>query len=388
MELRRGDVRRDRRRSRRHPAQLRGRCGTLVAPAAADGGGQGRRLRPRADPLRPGAPARPACPGSASPPWTRACCCASTATPAGSWPGSTCPGRCGTTRPSRHDIDMTAYSRRELAEIAAGAAVGGPARAGAAEGGHRPVRGAAARMPDWPALVAEARRLEVEGHLRVTGVWSHFACSDEPEHPANDAQHAAFVEALATGRGRRARRPRCGTWPTPPPPCCGPPPASTWSGSGCSATAWTRRPGCCPTSGLVPAMTVQTPLAMAKADPRGRGRVLRAHLGRRPRRPRVGLVPVGYAEGVPRARQLPRRGVGRRTAPPGARPDLHGPVRGRPRAATCPTPASRWCCSARATRGEPTAQDWAVACDTINYEIVTRIGGRLQPALRRGGARG
>ena len=27
--------------------------------------------------------------------------------------------------------------------------------------------------------------------------------------------------------------------------------------------------------------------------------------------------------------------------------------------------------------GEPTAQEWAEACDTINYEIVTRIGGRM-----------
>jgi alanine racemase len=27
--------------------------------------------------------------------------------------------------------------------------------------------------------------------------------------------------------------------------------------------------------------------------------------------------------------------------------------------------------------GEPTAQDWAEALDTINYEIVTRMGGRL-----------
>ena len=28
-------------------------------------------------------------------------------------------------------------------------------------------------------------------------------------------------------------------------------------------------------------------------------------------------------------------------------------------------------------RGEPTAQDWADACDTISYEIVTRIGVRV-----------
>jgi alanine racemase len=27
--------------------------------------------------------------------------------------------------------------------------------------------------------------------------------------------------------------------------------------------------------------------------------------------------------------------------------------------------------------GEPTATEWAEACGTINYEIVTRIGGRM-----------
>ena len=27
--------------------------------------------------------------------------------------------------------------------------------------------------------------------------------------------------------------------------------------------------------------------------------------------------------------------------------------------------------------GEPTAQDWAEACGTSSYEIVTRIGGRF-----------
>ena len=30
-----------------------------------------------------------------------------------------------------------------------------------------------------------------------------------------------------------------------------------------------------------------------------------------------------------------------------------------------------------AARGEPTAADWAAACDTIGYEIVTRIGPRV-----------
>ena len=40
-------------------------------------------------------------------------------------------------------------------------------------------------------------------------------------------------------------------------------------------------------------------------------------------------------------------------------------------------PATRSCCSAPARDGAPTAQDWAEACGTISYEIVTRIGGRF-----------
>jgi alanine racemase len=28
-------------------------------------------------------------------------------------------------------------------------------------------------------------------------------------------------------------------------------------------------------------------------------------------------------------------------------------------------------------RGEPTAEDWALAADTISYEIITRIGTRV-----------
>jgi alanine racemase len=34
------------------------------------------------------------------------------------------------------------------------------------------------------------------------------------------------------------------------------------------------------------------------------------------------------------------------------------------------------------TDGEPTADDWAIALDTIGYEIVTRIGGRTPRTYR------
>ena len=88
-------------------------------------------------------------------------------------------------------------------------------------------------------------------------------------------------------------------------------------------------------------------------------------------------MPLGYADGVPRA--AGNRGAG---------------ARGR-RAADRSPAGSAWTssCSTSATTpsrpgdevvlfgpgddGEPTAQDWADAVDTIHYEIVTRVGGRF-----------
>jgi alanine racemase len=38
--------------------------------------------------------------------------------------------------------------------------------------------------------------------------------------------------------------------------------------------------------------------------------------------------------------------------------------------------------------GEPTAQEWAEACGTISYEIVTRMGGRLRRCYHEGPVEG
>ena len=64
-----------------------------------------------------------------------------------------------------------------------------------------------------------ARRLRGRGRRRASsGIWSHFAYADEPDHPTVRPQQAAvFDEAVAQAERRRAARPRCGTWPTRPP---------------------------------------------------------------------------------------------------------------------------------------------------------------------------
>src|SRR5436190_3553458 len=99
-------------------------------------------------------------------------------------------------RPVAEGIDVSAYSVAELDAIAAAAeAVGRRARVQLkVDTGLN--RGGAPRAT-WADLFVRARLGERDGSWKITGLWSHFACSDEPEHPANDQQEAAFRAAVA-----------------------------------------------------------------------------------------------------------------------------------------------------------------------------------------------
>lgn len=265
-------------------------------------------------------------------------------------------------------VEVTAYSVAELDAIAAV----GPARVQLkVDTGLS--RGGAARA-DWEPLFAAAADHETSGRVRVTGIWSHFAASDEPAHPANDAQEAAFREALRLADA------------------AGLDPAVTHLAN--SAAAILRpsshfdlvrcgiatygldpAPGVTPRLGLRPAMTVRAPLLMSKSIAAGDG-VSYGHTWVAGHDTTVGVVPVGYAEGISRAAgnrasvwvedsQRPVRG---RICMDQFVVDLHGEL---------PPPGTEVVLFGPGDRGEPTAQDWAEATGTISYEIVTRIGGRL-----------
>ena len=90
----------------------------------------------------------------------------------------------------------------------------------------------------------------------------------------------------------------------------------------------------------------------------------------------LGLVPLGYGDGIPRhagntaevAWREGRSAVRGRICMDQFMIDLDGDL---------PQPGTEVVLFGPGSRGEPTAQDWAEALDTINYEIVTRVGGRL-----------
>ncbi|MEJ7628855.1 MAG: alanine racemase [Nocardioidaceae bacterium] len=270
-------------------------------------------------------------------------------------------------------VEVSAYSVAQLDEIRTAARTTGTRAAvqlkldsGLGRGG--------AHLDTWPALVEAARAAEDAGQVDVTGVWSHFACSDEPEHPSVGAQLTTFRAGVehAIGAGLEPRHLHLANsgavlaipeaWFTMVRP------GISLYGVSPFADGSTPVP-------LRPAMRLQARLAMVKRVHAGQG-VSYGHAYTTASGTTLALVPLGYGDGIPR------------------HASNRGPVYVNGEVFTI---AGRVCMDqlvvdigdheadagdlavliGDATRGEPTAHDWAAASDTIGYEIVTRIGSRV-----------
>jgi alanine racemase len=127
--------------------------------------------------------------------------------------------------------------------------------------------------------------------------------------------------------------------------------------------------------GLVPAMTATALVTQTKRVPAGEG-ISYGYMHRTSGESTLALVPVGYAEGLPRdasgkasvAINGKKYAVGSRIAMDQFVLDVGDDrVRAGDEVVLFGDPAA----------GVPSADDWARACDSINYEIVTRMGGRF-----------
>lgn len=228
---------------------------------------------------------------------------------------------------------------------------------------------------ELPALLAALVRAEADGAVRVRGMFTHFARADEPDHPVIDLQAERLrkmaAEARAAGLDLEVVH------------------------AANSAAALTRpdlafdmvRPGIALYGlspmpergdfGLRPVMRLSGRLVRLKQVSAGEG-VSYGHTWTAPRDTVLGVVPLGYADGVPRVLsgrfevlvggEL-RPAVGRvcmdqfvvdlgpdTTAAPGDEAVLFGDPR----------------------RGEPHVQQWADALGTIHYEVITGVKGRVR----------
>jgi alanine racemase len=233
-----------------------------------------------------------------------------------------------------------------------------------------------AQPADWPELVAAARAAEAEGLLTVTGVWSHFACADEPGHPSIAAQLDAYREALAVADAA-GLRPEVRHIANSPATLTLPESHFDLVRAGLAQYGLSPVPelGSPADFGLRPVMTLQARIAQVKRVPQGHG-VSYGHTYVTPGETTLALVPVGYADGVPRHASSTGpvwlagkwRTIAGRVAMDQFVVDLGGDSAEVGDVAVLFGPGDR---------GEPTAEDWARAAGTISYEIVTRVGARV-----------
>ncbi|MFB7501161.1 alanine racemase [Streptomyces sp. NPDC056161] len=273
------------------------------------------------------------------------------------------------------DIDVSVSGMWALREVTAAArAAGVPARVqlkadtGLGRNGCQP--------GDWAELVAAALRAEADGLLRITGLWSHFACADEPGHPSIAAQLDRFREMTAYAE-EQGVRPEVRHMANSPATLTLPEAHFDLVRTGIAVYGISPGPqvGTPADFGLRPVMTLSASLALVKHVPGGHG-ISYGHRYVTPGGTTLGLVPVGYADGIPRHASGSGpvlvggkwRTVAGRVAMDQFVVDLGGDEPGTGTEAVLFGPGDR---------GEPTAEDWAQAAGTIAYEIVTRIGTRV-----------
>jgi alanine racemase len=269
-----------------------------------------------------------------------------------------------------HRIDLAVPGIRHLDAVAAagsGARVHLQLDTGMARDGAAP--------DEWRELVAEARHAETTGRVTVVGVMGHLAMAAEPGHPENARGRLALLRGVEMAR-RAGLRPSVRHL------------AATAAALTDPAThldlvrIGAGLVGIDPsgTTALCAALRLTAPVVQVRRVPAGVG-VGYGHTYVTRRATTLALLPVGYADGLPRAAsgaahvlvaglRRPVAGVismdqtvvdlGDHPVEPGAEAVVFGP----------------------GSDGEPTVADWARWAGTIPHEIVTGIGHRVGRSIR------
>ena len=302
------------------------------------------------------------------------------------------------------DIDLSVSWTWVLADICAAARqVGRPARV------HVKVDTGMSRagstLADLPALASALRMAVDDGLVDVVGAWSHMSRADDPSEAGNasTASHvrifdeglAILADAGVTPRIRHLSATSGILWH----------PEAHYdmvrAGIGLYGLSPDPAVATAEQLGLIPALELRAPLTSVKVieegTPASYGGTWVA-----PTRRWIGLVPLGYGDGILRAVSNRARVVVHTASGP-----FNAPIVGRVcmdqfmvdlgRAEGSPgTPTARSGQAPAApgdiatlfgsgSGGEALADDWAQAAGTINYEIVTHLGAHI-PRIYRDGA--
>ena len=302
------------------------------------------------------------------------------------------------------DIDLSVSWTWVLADICAAAReVGRPARV------HVKIDTGMSRagstLADLPALASALRMAADDGLVDIVGAWSHMSRADDPSEAGNasTASHVRiFEEGLAiladagvTPRIRHLSATSGILWH--------PEAHYDMVRAGIGLYGLSPDPAVATSEqlGLIPALELRAPLTSVKVieegTPASYGGTWVA-----PTRRWIGLVPLGYGDGILRAVSNRARVVVHTASGPFNAPivgrvcmdqfmvDL-GQAEGSPgtptaRSGQAPAaPGDIATLFGSGAGGEALADDWAQAAGTINYEIVTHLGAHI-PRIYRDGA--
>ena len=234
---------------------------------------------------------------------------------------------------------------------------------------------------DLDALLAVAMAHQDAGLIRIVGIFSHLAVADEPDRPETDEQLEAFREAVALAEWAGAAlevRHLANT----PATLTRPDTHFDLVRVGLGLYGLSPFSGTAPaTLGLRPAMTLTTSVAQCKDVSAGQG--VSYGLGyRTSEASALGLIPLGYADGIPRVATGGPVRVNGVTYPVVGRIAMDQMVIDLGEAGL--VASGRSATGAKAVLfgpgddGEASVDEWAAAAGTNNYEIVTRISPRVQ----------
>ena len=233
---------------------------------------------------------------------------------------------------------------------------------------------------EWPELCQAAFAGQRRGRLDVVGLMGHLGCADRPADPCNEAGRACF------GWGQRVAR-QAGLHPA----------RHHLAATAATLTDPRTHHDLCRigaglagidpsgTARLHPALTLTAPVVAVRRVRAGRSAGY-GHSWTAPADTTLGLLAVGYADGLPRAAsgraQVMVRGRRRPLAGLISMDqtviDLgDGPV----------DPGEVATVFGSGAAGEPTVADWAGWASTIEHEIVTGIGARVRRQVTGAGAR-
>ena len=282
-----------------------------------------------------------------------------------------------------HDIDLAIPSREHLhAVVEAGKKTQRTPRVhleidtGMSRGGA---------LLEWNQLLVDAANAQSSGLIEVIGMWSHFARADEPGHSLNTEQRQRFVSALAEAK-KLGINPKIAHLSNS---------AATINDAdshfdlvrlgiamyGLSPDVKTM--GSSQELNLIPAMSLRARIHLVKDVPAG-SQVGYGGTAITKSDTKLAVIAMGYADGIPRnASSDAGVLIGNKMSPIIGRVsmdqfvvDLGSESQAR---------AGDWAYLIGSPKRDSytsancyTADSWAAACGTINYEIVTRISPRVE----------